>query len=98
MKPSRKSGVPQGTASGPQNSLVQVNDIRSTVPIYKYVDDDALFEICFEVGDSHLQDAAADDIFAWSDANQLKLNPQKTKDMLICFWRNKNHHGPIPNT
>ena len=36
-------GVPQGTLSGPKCFL---NDLRTTVPLYKYVDDSTLFEIC----------------------------------------------------
>ncbi len=93
---SPNGGIPQGTVSGPKNFLAQVNDMRSTVPLYKYVDDGTLFEICSEVGDSHLQDAV-DDILAWSEANQMKLNPQKTKEMIICFCRNGSHHDSIPN-
>ena len=27
----------------------------------------------------------------------MKLNPQKTKEMIICFCRNANHHGSIRN-
>ncbi|KAK2149486.1 hypothetical protein NP493_2981g00010 [Ridgeia piscesae] len=39
-------GVPKGTLSGPKCFLVYINDLRTTVPLYKYVDDSTLFEIC----------------------------------------------------
>ena len=39
-------GVPQGTLSEPKCFLVYINDLRATVPLYKYVDDSTLFEIC----------------------------------------------------
>ena len=38
--------VPQKTLSGPKCFLVYINDLRTTVPLYKYVDDSTLFEIC----------------------------------------------------
>ena len=39
-------GVPKGTLPGPKCFLVYINDLRTTVPLYKYVDDSTLFDIC----------------------------------------------------
>ncbi len=91
-------GIPQGTIFRMNDFLVQVNDMRYTVWLYNYmyVDDGTWFAICFEFGDSHTQDSTHD-IFAWSDTNQMKLNSQKTKEMIICFCRNDDHHGSTPN-
>ena len=36
-------GVHQGTLSGPKHSLVHINDLRTTCPIYKYIDYSTLF-------------------------------------------------------
>ena len=38
--------VPQGTLSGPKRFLVYINDLRTTVPLYKYVDGNTVFEKC----------------------------------------------------
>ena len=35
-------GVPQGTLSGHKCFLVYINDLRTTVPLYKYIDDSTL--------------------------------------------------------
>ena len=41
-----KGGVPQGTLLGPKCFLVYINDLETPIPLYKYVDDSTLFEIC----------------------------------------------------
>ena len=38
-------GVPQGTLSGSKHFLVHINDLETSCPIYKYVDDSTIFEI-----------------------------------------------------
>ena len=39
-------GVPQGNLSGPKHILVKINYLQTPCPIYKYVDDSTIFEIC----------------------------------------------------
>ena len=39
-------GVPQGTLSEPKCFLVYIKELKTTVPLYKYVADSKLFEKC----------------------------------------------------
>ena len=38
-------GVPQRTLSGPKNFLVQINDLQTPCPMFKYVDDSTVFAV-----------------------------------------------------
>ena len=49
--------VPQTTLSGTKCFLVYINDLRTTVPLYKYVDDSTLFDICDRKGVSVIQES-----------------------------------------
>ena len=66
-----KGGVPQGTLLGPKWFLVYINDLETPVPLYKYVDDSTLFEICHRKSESVLQHAV--DIAArWTLHNDMR--------------------------
>ena len=51
-------GVPQGTLSGPKNCLVQINDLQTPCPIFKYVDDSTVFDVCNNTSVPMLQETA----------------------------------------
>ena len=88
-------GVPQGTLSGPKNFIVHINDLHTPCPLYKYVDDCTVFDICSHTRVSMLQDSV-DIIANWTTDNDMCINASKTKDMIICFCRHEAHEASLP--
>ena len=82
-----KGGVPQGTVSGPRNFIMFINDLTTTAPIYKYVDDSTIFEVCQEGDTSQIQESV-DMVDIWTSQNDMRLNSEKCKEMIIYFSRN----------
>ena len=82
--------------SGPKCFLVYINDLRTTVPLYKYVDDSTLFEICDRIYVSVIQESV--DIAArWTEQNDMKINSEKSKEIIISFAQDGNFRSTIPN-
>ena len=70
-----------------------IDDLRTNVKTYKYVDDTTLYKITNNPEDDGLQ-SAVNHVTEWSKMNHMKLNASKTKEMLISFARNK---PDVPN-
>ena len=71
-------GVPQGR----RNFIVYINDLTTIAPIYKYVDDSTLFEVCHEGDNTYIQESV-DMVGIWNNQNDMRLNSQKCKEMII---------------
>ena len=77
--------------------LVYIKDLRKTVPLYKCVDDSMLVEICDRKNVSVIQESV--DIAArWTEQNGMKINSQKSKEIIIIFAQDGNFRSTIPNT
>ena len=50
-------GVPQGTVSGPRNSITFINDLTTLAPMYKYVDDSTIFAVCHKGDNTQIQES-----------------------------------------
>ena len=79
-------GVPQGTLSGPENFLNMIDDLHTDVDDVKFVDNVTLYEVCNTCSQNKLQNAE-DDIQEWATDNNMSLNTNNTKELLVYFGR-----------
>ena len=79
------AGVPQGTKLGPLFFLVMINDLTTTAPMYKYVDDCTVFEVTSHSSASSDLQTHLDSINQWIVNNNMRINAKKTKELNICF-------------
>ena len=66
-----------------------INDLVTQLPLYKYVDDSTVFEICNTNEVSVIQESIGVAV-EWTANNDMEINPEKSKDMIICFSKNAN--------
>ena len=81
------AGVPQGTKLGPLFFLVMVNDLRTDLPLYKYVDHCTIYEVVTK-GESSILQNELNKIIEWTNSNNMKINVTKTKELSISFLKN----------
>ena len=71
-----------------------INDLETPGPLYKYVDDSTLFEICPRKSESVLQHSV--DIAArWTLHNDMEINSDKSKEMLISFMQDPEFRNTV---
>ena len=92
---SPSGGTPQGTKSGAKDFKKMVKDIKAALPVFKYVDDSTLFEICKRGIHSDLLQESADDIAEWCRRNRMLINAKKTKELIIDFSKSVSPHAKI---
>ena len=91
------SGVPQGSVLGPLLFLVYIDDVSdillsdgSTLNIY--ADDMMLYKPVKSIEDIHHLQMDIDRISGWVDCNNLTLNPNKCKTMVISRKGTQSNH------
>ena len=61
--------------------------LTTIAPIYKYVDDSTIFEVCHEGDNTQIQESV-DMVEIWTNQNDMRLNSEKCKEMIIDYSRN----------
>ena len=89
------AGVPQGTLLGPSTFLLHINDLKTECHSIKYVDDTTIWETCDKKGDNSKIQNAANQTYEWCESNNMKINIDKTKEILINFSKKQTPIKPI---
>ena len=88
------AGVPQGTKLGPWLFLLMINDLKvPNVNTWKYVDDTTIAELVPRGARSNIQSAVSV-VEDWSREQNMQLNADKCKEMIIDFKKNKHAFSP----
>ena len=72
--------MPQGTLSGPKCFLLYINYLEAHVPLYKYVDDSTLFEMC-NMNDVSVMQEAIERAVDWTQHNCMKINSKNQRKL-----------------
>jgi len=78
------AGTPQGTVSGHNDFKFVINDLQFNTSYVKHVDDTTVLFVSKNVDDNTLQDCA-EHLVRWTQINGMKINTNKTKELIICF-------------
>jgi len=78
------AGAPQGTRAGPNAFKLMINDLKFNLTYIKNVDDVTFASVSRDSDDSSLQEAV-DHLALWCHVNGMRLNTDKTKEMIVLF-------------
>ncbi|KAK3890459.1 hypothetical protein Pcinc_005588 [Petrolisthes cinctipes] len=89
-----KCGVPQGTRMGPLCFLILINDALTDTHRWKYVDDSTVGVVVDNTApDYHLLQQQLDNLQAWTEANNVSINHNKT---VVMHLHTSNTPVPPP--
>lgn len=81
------AGVPQGTILAPFFFLIMINDLTTTLPLYKYVDDCTAYEIISRSTNNATLQTDLNNVNTWTETNNMRLNVKKTKEFRVSFLK-----------
>jgi hypothetical protein len=81
------AGVPQGTILAPLFFLIIINDLTTTLPLYKYVDDCTTYEVASRPTNYTMLQTDLNIVNTWTEANYMRPNIKKTKEFRISFLK-----------
>ena len=88
------AGVPQGTKLGPWLFLLMINDLKvPNVDMWKYVDDTTIAELVPRGARGNIQSAVSV-VEDWSREQNMQLNADKCKELIIDFKKKKHAFSP----
>ena len=85
-----KGATPQGAGISMGAFTVMIDDLRTPIPIYKYVDDTTLSEIIRKQQESMMQQSI-DIALNWTKTNYMRINVSKTKKLIISFAKKRRY-------
>jgi hypothetical protein len=90
------ASIVQGSAIGPVAFILNASDLRPSEPgnrLHKYADDTYFL---IPLNNSHTITSELDHIASWASANNLRLNPTKSTEMIIRSGRRDSQPPPPP--
>ena len=84
---SPSGGTPQGTKSGPRDFKKVVKDMKTQLPLFTYVDDTTLYEVCARNTQSVVLQQSANEVKDWCDRIKMIINSKKMKEIVINFLK-----------
>ena len=72
--------------SGPKCVLMYINDLVTQLPLYKFVDDSTIFEICNTNKVSVIQESIGVAV-EWTVNNDMKISHEKSRDDYMFFQK-----------
>ena len=86
---SNTTAVAARTPQGPNDFKLVTNDLKFNTCYAKYVDDTSVLSVSKDVDDVRLQ-TAADNLVHWAQNNGMMINTNKTKELIINFYKKVN--------
>ena len=92
-----QTGVPQGTILGPLLFLIYINDLPMATENFEYIlyaDDSTLFSATDQQFDTNALNNSLEEVYNWLATNELSLNIDKTKCVVMRAINKNVSHIP----